>query len=218
MKFVENLKVLLTEIPEDVTLIVVTKQQEVEIIRQIYNYGYKIFGENKVQELIRKKECLPDDVRWHLIGHLQTNKIKFIAPFISMIHSVDSYKLLAEINKYANKNNRVIDCLLQFHIATEETKYGLYIEEVEEILTHPDIKNFQNVTIRGVMGMATFTDDLNVVRDEFTYLRNIYNTIKSKFFFNVPTFSEISMGMTNDYEIAIAEGSTIVRIGSKIFH
>jgi len=218
MNSASKLKVLLHNLPSTVKLVLVTKQQSVESIMEIYNAGYKVFGENRVQELTNKKELLPDDIEWHLIGHLQTNKVKYIAEFISMIHSVDSYKLLEEINKYAKKNDRVIDCLLQFHIATEETKYGLDIAESESILTNPEIQLLKNIQIRGVMGMATFTEDMSLVRNEFVHLYDIFNFLKVHYFADNHNFTEISMGMSSDYMIAIEEGSTIVRIGSKIFH
>ncbi len=217
MSVTENFLQLKNEIPVNIQLVAVTKFQEKEQIMQVYNTGHKIFGENKVQEIIRKNEQLPDDIHWHMIGHLQTNKVKYIAPFISMIHSVDSIKLLSEINKQALKSNRVIDCLLQFHIATEETKFGLDLNEAEEILKSDEFKKFKSIRICGIMGMASFSDDLQLVRKEFKTLTHIYNVLKDGFFKDNSDFQHISMGMTNDYHIAIEEGSTMLRIGSRIF-
>jgi len=213
-----KLKTIINDLPSNVELIVVTKQQSIEAVKEVYNMGYKVFGENRVQDLIAKKELLPNDVEWHLIGHLQTNKVKYIAPFIKMIHSVDSLKLLKEIDKQALKNDRVIDCLLQFYVANEETKFGLDMSEAEEILNDASLSLMKNIRIRGIMGMATFTDDMNLVRTEFKQLYKIYTHLKNNFFADNNSFSEISMGMSGDYEIAIEEGSTIVRIGSKVFN
>ena len=217
MNISENYKNLTKDIPKGINLIVVTKFQEKESMLEVYNKGHRDFGENKVQEIIRKSEILPKDIKWHMIGHLQTNKVKYIAPYISMIHSVDSLKLLKEINKQAQKSDNIINCLLQFYIATEETKFGLDINEATLILESEEIKTFNNIRICGVMGMASFTDNKNLVRTEFKELVNIFNQLKSKYFKNDNYFKEISMGMTNDYAIAIEEGSTILRIGSKIF-
>jgi len=182
-----------------------------------YLAGQKAFGENKIQELVQKYEALPKDIEWHFIGHPQTNKVKFIAPFISLIHSVDSLKLLKVINAEAAKNNRKIDCLLQFHIATETTKFGFNMNEALEMLESAEFKSFKNVTVCGVMGMATFTDDLDIVRAEFSMMKAIFETLRSRYFKAVDSFRVISMGMSDDYKIAIEEGSTLVRIGSKIF-
>lgn len=204
-------------IPEGVTLVAVSKTKSVDEIMGIYNQGQRVFGENKVQELCEKYEQMPKDIQWHLIGHLQTNKVKYIAEFVSMIHAVDSLKLLKEINKQAKKNNRVIDCLLQFHIADEETKFGLSFEEGKQLLESADFMELQNIEICGVMGMATFTDNLEQIHEEFRTLENYYQLIKSHYFKFNNQFSEISMGMSGDFEIAIEEGSTMVRIGSKIF-
>lgn len=204
-------------IPTNVTLVAVSKTKPIEAILEIYKAGQRVFGENKVQELCEKQEVLPSDIRWHLIGHLQTNKVKYIAPFVAMIHAVDSLKLLQEINKQAAKNNRTIDCLLQFYIANEETKFGLSFEEAKELIESADFMELKNIEICGVMGMATFTDDEDQIREEFRTLENYFQLMKSHYFKFNDRFSEISMGMSSDYEIAIEEGSTMVRIGSKIF-
>ncbi len=217
MNIKENLKKIKREIPANVKLVAVSKTKPVELIKEAYDAGHKIFGENKAQELSAKYPQLPKDIEWHFIGHLQTNKVKYIAPFVAMIHSVDSFKLLREINKQASKHNRSIDCLLEFHIAEESTKFGLNIEEAEEILLHPDIKTLSNIRICGVMGMATYTDDTQQIHREFAHLHEIFDHLKKKFFSGEPSFKEISMGMSGDYKVAIKEGSTIVRIGSKIF-
>jgi len=199
------------------TLVAVSKTKPVADILNLYQSGQRIFGENKVQELVSKYKVLPKDIQWHLIGHLQKNKVKYIAPFISMIHSVDSLELLQVINKEAGKNNRNIAVLLQFHIATEETKFGLNQVEAIEILSTLKSHSLSNVTICGVMGMASFTDDTNLIRSEFKFLREIFTALKSGFFKEDTFFKEISMGMSGDYKIAIEEGSTMVRIGSAIF-
>lgn len=212
-----NLTKILAEIPPTVKLIVVTKTRSVEEILNVYKSGVLDFGENKVQELLSKQPLLPSDINWHLIGHLQTNKVKYIAPFVHLIHSVDSLKLLLEINNQAKKNNRVIDCLLQVYIAKEETKFGLDIAEISSLLSSVAINNLQNVRITGLMGMATYTDNMNQVRHEFQSLREIFNKIKASYFFDKEHFSQISMGMSGDYKIAIEEGSTMVRIGTAIF-
>ncbi len=200
-----------------VKLVAVSKTKPVEAILNIYNTGHKIFGENKVQELVEKQAQLPKDIEWHLIGHLQTNKVKYIAPFVHLIHSIDSLKLLKEVNKQALKNDRVIDCLLQMYIAEEETKFGFDEKEVIELLTSETYEQMKNVRIVGLMGMATFTEDEKQIHQEFRNLRNIFETLKARFFKDDDYFKEISMGMSGDYKIAIEEGSTIVRIGSLIF-
>lgn len=200
-----------------VKLVAVSKTHPPERILEVYREGQRIFGENRVQEMLLKQAALPQDIEWHLIGHLQTNKVKMIAPFVQMIHSVDSLALLQEIDKQALKSGRVIDCLLQFHIAAETTKFGFSEPEVEEILRNPDYKSLQNVRICGVMGMATFTDDQNQVRQEFKTLKAIFDRLKKRFFADIPWFKEISMGMSGDWQIAVEEGSTMVRIGSLIF-
>lgn len=214
MSIAENIKKVKREIPENVTLVAVTKTKPVELILEAYDAGHKIFGENKVQEMIDKKDHLPYDVQWHLIGHLQTNKVKYIAPFVALIHSIDSLKLLKETNKQAEKNKRVIDVLLQVHIAREETKFGLSLEETEGLLSSGDYKALKNIRVTGLMGMATFTDDETIVRNDFKTLKSFFDRVKP----SMPDyFKEISMGMSGDYKIAIAEGSTMVRIGSALF-
>jgi len=212
------LKKILSELEVSKTkLIAVSKTKPNEAIQKMYDEGQRIFGENKVQELVGKYEALPKDIEWHLIGHLQSNKVKYIAPFIHMIHSVDSLKLLKEINKQASKNNRIIEILLQFHIAEEMTKFGLDMKEANEILTSSTFTEMKNVKVVGVMGMATFTNDLDQVRKEFRILRYIFDQLKGNHFEKNEDFKEISMGMSGDYQIAVEEGSTMVRIGSLLF-
>ncbi len=205
------------ELPENITLVAVSKTKPNEDIMAAYNVGHKIFGENKVQDLVTKYETLPKDIEWHFIGHPQSNKVKYIAPFISLIHGVDSLKLLKVINKEAAKNSRTVNCLLQFHIATEATKFGLSINEARDILKSETFQNLKNVEIVGVMGMATFTEDKNQIKNEFRTLKNIFNLLKNEYFSASKKFVEISMGMSNDYGLAVEEGSTMVRVGSKIF-
>ncbi|MCS7036246.1 MAG: YggS family pyridoxal phosphate-dependent enzyme [Saprospiraceae bacterium] len=200
-----------------VTLVAVSKTHSIERILELYQRGQRDFGENRVQELLEKAPHLPADIRWHLIGHLQTNKVRYITPFIYMIHSVDSSRLLEEIEKQAAKIGRTIDCLLQFHIAEEETKYGLSEDEADELLQSASFKAMRHVRLCGVMGMATFTDDTEKVRAEFRHLRNIFERLKRVYFAEAPYFRECSMGMSSDWEIAVEEGSTMVRIGSLIF-
>ncbi len=203
--------------PTETTLVAVSKTKPVERIQQMYEEGQRIFGENRVQELVEKEAVLPKDIEWHQIGHLQTNKVKYIAPFVSLIHAVDSLKLLKEINKQALKNERVIDCLLQFHIAEESSKFGFDEAEVKEILNSSAFKNLSNIRIVGVMGMATFTSDEEQVKLEFRHLKEIFDGLRKSFFSTQDSFKEISMGMSGDYQLAIAEGSTMVRIGSLLF-
>jgi PLP dependent protein len=213
----EQLNKLKNSLPSHVTLIAVSKTKPISAIQEAYDARQRHFGENKVQEMAEKQEKLPKDIFWHLIGHLQTNKVKYIAPFVSLIHSVDSLKLLQEINKQALKNARVIDCLLQFHIAKEETKFGLSIEEAIELLESTEYNELKNIRLVGIMGMASFSDDLKVVHSEFQQLRSIYDHLKNTYFAQHNSFKEISMGMSGDYEIAIQEGSTMVRVGGLIF-
>lgn len=213
----KNIAEIKQSLPVGVKLVAVTKKKSPEIIMQAYNAGHKIFGENKAQELIQKQEELPKDIEWHFIGHLQTNKAKYLAPFVSMIHGIDSFKILKTVDKEAKKNNRIIPCLLQFHIAEESTKFGLSEEEAHEILDSSEYKALKNITVVGVMGMATYTDDEQQVRNEFRFLKKIFDKLKKEYFPRKKGFKEISMGMSDDYLIAMKEGSTIVRIGSKIF-
>lgn len=217
MSIPEQLEKIKGELPQYVKLIAVSKTHPVNVIMEAYNAGHKIFGENRVQELISKYDVMPKDIEWHLIGHLQTNKVKYIAPFVSLIHSVDSFKLLWVIEKEAQKCNRIIDCLLQVYIASEETKFGLSADELHELLQNPEFEQLQNVRVCGLMGMATFTDNMEQVRMEFRFLKNLFNEVKQTYFKNHPWFKELSMGMSSDYRIAIEEGSTMVRIGSNIF-
>lgn len=213
----ENLELYIKETPKHVKLVAVSKTKPINDILVAYDSGQKIFGENKVQELSDKHPQLPGDIQWHFIGHLQSNKVKYIAPFVELIHSVDSLKLLKEINKQAAKNNRTINCLLQFHIATESSKFGLDYEEAKEILCSDAYAQMKNICISGVMGMATFTNEEAKIRAEFKQLKNIFTNLKQHFFKEKDEFKEISMGMSDDYKIAIDEGSTLVRIGSAIF-
>lgn len=213
----ENIEKIKQEIGEGVKLVAVTKIQPLDKVKAAYQAGHKIFGENKVQELTQKQAGLPNDIEWHMIGHLQTNKVKYIAPFVSLVHSIDRMKLLRTVNKEARKHKRVIPCLLQFHIAEEETKFGLSLEEAAEMLLSKDYQEMENIRIVGVMGMATFTGDEEKVRREFRHLREIYNKLKERFFSEQDDFRELSMGMTNDYPVALEEGSTLLRIGTAIF-
>lgn len=217
MNIAENIKNTISELPAKVQLIAVSKTQPIHCIMQAYHAGQRIFGENKVQELVSKKPLLPADIQWHMIGHLQSNKVKYIAPFVAMIHSVDSLKLLREINKEAEKNHRIIPCLLECHIAEEQSKYGLTPDETKQILGSPEFKELKYVTVKGLMGMASFVEDEVQIRKEFRTLKEIFTVIKKAYFINDDNFSEISMGMSSDYKIAIEEGSTMVRIGSNIF-
>jgi len=217
MSVKENILNFKKQIPEGVKLVAVSKTKPNSLIMEAYNAGQIIFGENKVQDLAAKQPELPADIKWHFIGHLQRNKVKFIASFVDTIHAVDTLKLLKEINKQAVNNNRTINCLLQFHIAEEESKFGLNMPEAEAILNNDDFKNLQNIKICGVMGMATYTDNLDQIRKEFSNLKTYFNKIKSTYYSEQSDFVEISMGMSGDYEIAIEEGSTMVRIGSSIF-
>ncbi|MGN6266014.1 MAG: YggS family pyridoxal phosphate-dependent enzyme [Ginsengibacter sp.] len=209
---------------KNVTLVAVSKTKSVDEILELYNLGQRDFGENYVQELTEKYQQLPKDIHWHFIGHLQSNKVKLIAPFVHLIHSVDSEKLLKEINKQAKKNERTIDCLLQVHIAKEETKFGLDENELEQIIQALNLanntneeKSFKNISIKGLMGMASFTDDKKIVRHEFHSMKSLFDKLSSAFSFQPPAFSILSMGMSSDYKVAIEEGSTLVRIGSLLF-
>lgn len=217
MSIASNIAEIKSGIPEVIKLVAVSKTKPNEDILEAYRFGIKIFGENKVQELVRKYEELPKDIEWHFIGHLQTNKVKYIIPFVSLIHGVDSFKLLKSINKEAAKQDRIISCLLQFHIATESTKFGFSLPEAKTMLESMDFAEFQNVMITGVMGMATYTENRDQVRIEFRELHRIFEILKKDYFSDSGAFSEISMGMSDDYPIAVEEGSTIIRVGSKIF-
>ena len=204
-------------LPAGVKLVAVSKTKPNEDIMEAYKAGQRFFGENKVQDMVQKYETLPKDIEWHFIGHLQTNKVKYIAPFVSLIHAVDSLKLLTVIEKEAKKAGRLIQCLLQLHIAEEETKFGLNVDEAIELLKSEEYKSMTNIKIVGVMGMATFTDDYTQVRREFRGLSTIFYKLKTGFFSTDLDFCEVSMGMSDDYQIAVEEGSTMVRIGSTIF-
>jgi pyridoxal phosphate enzyme (YggS family) len=213
----ENIKEIKSNLSENVTLVAVSKTKPVEDLQEAYNAGQRIFGENKVQEMTSKYEVLPKDIQWHLIGHLQTNKVKYIAPYVSLIHSIDSEKLLREVNKEAKKNNRIIPCLLQFHIAEEETKFGFSFDEAKELIESEAFLNLQNIQIVGIMGMASFTENEQQIRNEFQTLHDYFHVLKSHYFKFNPDFKEISMGMSGDYKIAIEHGSTMIRVGSTIF-
>ena len=205
------------QIPQHVTLVAVSKTYPPDIIMEAYRAGQRVFGENRVMEMIEKHAVLPNDIEWHLIGHLQSNKVKYIASFVKLIHSVDSLKLLINIDKEAQKHHRIIDCLLQFHIGEETTKFGMDTTEAEALLNAAEYKTLKNTRIIGVMGMATFTDDQQQIRAEFQRLHAVFQHLKSQYFPDCPHFKEISMGMSDDYLVAIEEGATIVRIGSAIF-
>ena len=213
----ENLEKIKAAIPSSVTLVAVSKTKPVSDLQEAYDAGQRIFGENHALEMRDKHEALPKDIQWHFIGHLQTNKIKYIIPFVTLIHSIDTANLLEAVNKEAKKHDRVVDCLLQFHIAQEETKFGLDMEEAHQLLGSEAFKAMENVRICGVMGMATFTDDEAEIRKEFKHLKEIFETLKTDYFAGQPQFKEISMGMSEDYPIAIEEGATLIRVGSKIF-
>lgn len=204
-------------IPENISLIVVTKNQDSEKIQLLYDSGHRMFGENKVQELIRKKEQLPEDIQWHMIGHLQSNKIKLILPYINYIHSIDSFNLLKKINDEAATRTVPVNCLLQVHIAKEETKFGFSFAEIEEMLRKESVDKMINVRICGLMGMATYTENTAIVKSEFKYLSDCFKRLKNDYFYDKIYFRELSMGMTQDYKLAIDCGSTMIRIGTLIF-
>lgn len=216
MSIASNLNTIKSTLPENVTLVAVSKTKPVSDLMQAYEAGQRIFGENKIQEMTEKWEQMPKDIQWHMIGHVQSNKVKFMAPYVTLIHGVDSLKLLQEINKQALKNNRTIDCLLQIYIAEEESKFGLDENELNELLTSVEFKELKNIRILGLMGMATFTEDQNQIKKEFTHLKSIFDSIKELKAENC-NLSTISMGMSGDYQLAIECGSTMVRIGSSIF-
>ncbi|GAA6765267.1 YggS family pyridoxal phosphate-dependent enzyme [Flavobacterium sp. CGRL1] len=216
MSIQSNLNTIKATLPEHVTLVAVSKTKPVSDLMQAYEAGQRIFGENKIQEMTEKWEQMPKDIQWHMIGHVQSNKVKFMAPYVTLIHGVDSLKLLQEINKQALKNNRTIDCLLQIYIAEEESKFGLDENELNELLTSVEFKELKNIRILGLMGMATFTEDQNQIKKEFTHLKSIFDSIKNLKTENC-NLNTISMGMSGDYQLAIECGSTMVRIGSSIF-
>ena len=218
MSITANISVIKGETERaNVRLIAVSKTKSAEDIMEAYAAGQRIFGENLVQELVDKYEKLPKDIEWHVIGHLQTNKVKLIAPFINLIQSVDSLKLLQEINKHALKNKRIIDCLLQIYIADEDTKYGLGFDEAIDLLRSEEFSELKNIRITGIMGIATNTENLKLIREEFYELKTFFKGLKETFFKNVGSFKEISMGMSSDYKIAIEQGSTMIRLGSTLF-
>ncbi len=213
----EKLNKIKNVIPKEVSLVAVSKTKPIEDLKKAYDAGQRVFGENKVQELREKQPQLPNDIEWHMIGHMQSNKVKYIAPYISLIHGIESFKLLEEINKQALKNNRVIKVLLQFHIATESTKFGLQLKEAKEILDSNEYKRLGNIEVSGVMGMASYVQNESQIRQEFSKLKSIFEELKSKYFTSAESFNTISMGMSGDYAIAIEEGSTMIRVGSSIF-
>jgi hypothetical protein len=217
MSIADNLDLVKKEIPSNVTLVAVSKTKPAGAVQEAYDAGHKTFGESRVQELMEKYESLPKDIAWHMIGHLQRNKVKYIVPFVHLIHSVDSPRLLSEINKQAEKANKIVDCLLQAHIAEEESKFGFSADELTQFLNSDAFTNMQYVRIKGLMGMATFTSDENLVRKEFQFLYQLHKNVKNSHFKEKDFFSEISMGMSGDYKLAIEEGSTMVRVGSRIF-
>ncbi len=213
----ENIKNITAELPEKVKLVAVSKTKPNSDILEAYKFGQRIFGENKVQDLCEKYESLPKDIDWHFIGHLQSNKVKFIAPFVNLIHAVDKEKLLMKINSEGLKNKRVIPCLLQIHIAEEQTKFGFDFEEIKKILSSDRYKELKNTEVHGLMGMATYTDNLQQVADEFAYIKKCFDELKSDFFSDKDYFKELSIGMSGDYKIAVENGSTMIRVGSSIF-
>jgi pyridoxal phosphate enzyme (YggS family) len=213
----EQITRLRKELPEGVSLLAISKYQPIEALQEAYDAGQRMFGENHIQEMAAKAASLPKDIQWHFTGHVQTNKIKYMAPFVNLIHAVDSFRLLREIDKHAAKHERCIDCLLQIHIAQEETKYGLTVDECRHLLANESWRELQHVRITGLMAMGSNTDDMEQVRSEFKQIKNLFDELKEKYFPDEPSFCQISEGMTDDYPIAIEEGSTIVRIGSMIF-
>lgn len=217
MNIREKIVEIKKQIPEGVTLVAVSKTKPIEDIMQAYDEGQRVFGENKAQEMKEKQALLPKDIQWHMLGHLQENKVKYIVPFVSLIHSVDSLKILHAINKRAIICERVVDCLLEIDISHEETKFGLSKDELYNLLSSPEYEQMKNIRICGLMGIGSITDDNSKTREEFRGLRALYSEIKDKFFAGKDYFRHVSMGMSGDYDIAIEEGSTIVRIGRKIF-
>jgi len=216
MSIAQNLLKIKSSLPSSVTLVAVSKTKPIPDLMEAYDAGQRFFGENKIQEMAEKWEAMPKDIEWHMIGHVQTNKVKFMAPFVSLIHGVDSLKLLEEINKQAKKNNRIIDCLLQIYIAEEETKFGLDEEELNEMLSSKTFEEMKNIRVIGLMGMATFTNDQTQIKKEFTHLKSIFDKLQPLQTENCK-LQTVSMGMSGDYQLAIECGSTMVRIGSSIF-
>lgn len=217
MSVQQNIISIRKHIPAHVQLVCVSKFHPDEVLLEAYYAGERVFGESKVQEMCGKQQRLPKDIHWHFIGHLQTNKIKQIVPFVDLIHGVDSFKLLVEINKQAEKQNRKVNCLLQVYIASEATKFGFSPDELKSLLATVEWQELKNINIAGLMGMATFTDDKNQIRSEFKSLKDLFDELKNTYFTDNTSFKEISMGMSDDYQIAIEEGSTMVRVGSSIF-
>ena len=217
MSIADNLKQVLAELPQGVRLVAVSKFHPNEAIEEAYQAGQRIFGESKVQEMTAKYESLPKDIEWHFIGHLQSNKIKYMIPYVAMIHGIDTYKLLAEVNKQAGKAGRTVNCLVQIHVAQEETKFGFSPEECREMLDAGEWKALAHVRICGLMGMASNTDNIEQINGEFRLLSSLFKEIKENWFADSDVFRELSMGMSHDYHEAIASGSTLVRVGSKIF-
>jgi pyridoxal phosphate enzyme (YggS family) len=213
MSIASRLNTIKKSIPEHVTLVAISKTKPVSDILEAYGAGQRIFGENKIQEMAAKYDELPKDIEWHMIGHVQSNKVKHMASFVSLVHGVDSLKLLEEINRHAKKHNRVIDCLLQLHIAEEETKFGMDENELAELLHSPEFKALENIKVSGLMGMATFTENQQQIKKEFDYLKSVFDRFSTE----NPEFKILSMGMSGDYDLAIECGSTMVRIGSSIF-
>ncbi len=217
MNIADNLQQVLNELPEGVRLVAVSKFHPNEAIEEAYRSGQRVFGESKVQEMTAKYESLPKDIEWHFIGHLQTNKIKYIVPYVALIHGIDSYKLLVEVNKQAEKAGKVVNCLLQLHIAEEETKFGFSFDECRDMLAEGEWKTLSNIQLCGLMGMATNTDDNEQIEKEFCSLSSFFKEVKDSWFTDTEAFRELSMGMSHDYHQAIAAGSTLIRVGSKIF-
>lgn len=217
MTIASQIQQLHSSLPEGVSLLAISKYQPIEALQEAYDAGQRLFGENHIQEMAAKAAVLPKDIEWHFTGHVQTNKIKYMASFVSLIHAVDSFRLLREINKHAAKHNRIIDCLLQIHIAQEETKYGLTMEECRQLLATEPWHELQHIRITGLMAMGSNTDNMHQVRSEFRQMRHLFEELKATYFSDDPSFAQLSEGMTDDYPIAIEEGSTIVRIGSMIF-
>ncbi len=217
MSIKKNLQDIKNTLNDSVILVAVSKTKPIAYLQEAYDAGQRIFGENKVQEMTQKWEEMPKDIQWHMIGHLQTNKVKYMAPYVSLVHSVDSFKLLKEINKQALKNNRTIDCLLQIHIAEEETKFGLNESELFELVNSSDFQKLKNINVCGLMGMATFTDNQEQLKREFSSLKQLFDTFKNKYNSETIKAEILSMGMSGDYQLAISQGSNMVRVGSSIF-